>query len=167
MAISTTSASSSGRPRVRCRLMFKFLRSYVIGNTLRPRRLYTSVSGHFSSALVGAAQRRQSDSPTFQINYLAAPQPHTLSQPHKAPCLPATLLTGDPNMPTEKQIEAARQNGAKSKGPKTPEGKQRSSQNATQHAMLAETLVLHNESNAEFQLTLDAYTQQYQPVGPT
>jgi len=70
-------------------------------------------------------------------------------------------------MATEKQIQAARQNGAKSKGPKTPEGKQRSSQNATQHGMLAETLVLHNESNAEFQLILDAYMEQYQPVGPT
>src|SRR5712675_1922652 len=70
-------------------------------------------------------------------------------------------------MPTEKQIQAARQNGAKSKGPKTPEGKQRSSQNATLHGMLAETVVLKNEDKAEFQLLLDAYMDQYQPIGPT
>src|SRR6266481_5411931 len=70
-------------------------------------------------------------------------------------------------MPTDKQIQAARQNGAKSKGPKTPEGKQRSSQNATQHGMLAETLVLHNENQAEFEKLRAAYMEQYQPVGPT
>src|SRR5438552_3519527 len=70
-------------------------------------------------------------------------------------------------MPTEKQKQAARRNGAKSTGPKTPEGKQRSSQNATQHGLLAETVVLQIENQAEFQLLLDAYVNQYQPVGPT
>src|SRR6266481_279189 len=70
-------------------------------------------------------------------------------------------------MPTDKQIQAARENGAKSKGPKTPEGKQRSSQNATQHGMLAETLVLQNENQAEFETLRAAYFDQYQPIGPT
>ena len=70
-------------------------------------------------------------------------------------------------MPSELKSETARANGAKSKGPKTPEGKQRSSQNATQHGMLAETLVLHNENQAEFEKLRAAYMEKYQPVGPT
>jgi hypothetical protein len=49
------------------------------------------------------------------------------------------------------RAEASRQNGAKSRGPKTEEGKARSAQNALKHGMRAEKhLVLPEEDGAEF-----------------
>jgi len=55
-------------------------------------------------------------------------------------------------MRSDKQIEASRRNGAKSKCPVTEKGKTISSQNATTHALTSETLVvLQNESSANFE----------------
>ena len=49
------------------------------------------------------------------------------------------------------RAEASRQNGAKSRGPKTPEGRARSAQNALKHGMRAQKhLVLPDEDGAEF-----------------
>lgn len=67
-------------------------------------------------------------------------------------------------MRTEKQIQASRANGAKSKGPVTPAGKARSSQNATIHGLTA-NLALKAESHPEFACLAQAYFDQHQPVG--
>jgi len=69
-------------------------------------------------------------------------------------------------MRTEKQIQAARENGAKSRGPKTPEGKSYSAQNATKHGFLAKTLLLPNEDQSEFEAIAAAYITKFQPEGP-
>jgi len=69
-------------------------------------------------------------------------------------------------MATDKQIQAARENGAKSRGPKTPEGKAHSSQNATKHGFLAKTLLLPNEDQSEFEAIAAAYIIKFQPEGP-
>ncbi|MFN3325355.1 MAG: hypothetical protein ACK5AZ_17820 [Bryobacteraceae bacterium] len=58
---------------------------------------------------------------------------------------------------------AARINGAKSRGPKTPEGKQRSSLNALRHGLTAKTICLWNEDREKFQLILDAYVADLKP----
>jgi len=70
-------------------------------------------------------------------------------------------------MRTNKQIEASRRNGAKSKGPVTAEGKAISSQNATTYALTGETLVvLQNESSVEFESFLANFIEHFQPACP-
>ncbi len=46
---------------------------------------------------------------------------------------------------SEAKLEANRRNAKLSSGPRTPEGKRRSSQNAVTHGLRAETLVLLDE----------------------
>jgi hypothetical protein len=49
-------------------------------------------------------------------------------------------------------------------GPKTPEGKRRSSLNATRHGLTAEAIVLPNENQAAFQELLDDYVEDFKPA---
>ncbi|MHC4445109.1 MAG: hypothetical protein ACYTA5_21125 [Planctomycetota bacterium] len=46
---------------------------------------------------------------------------------------------------SEKQLQANRQNAKKSTGPKTPEGKARSSQNALKHGLLARQILINDD----------------------
>jgi hypothetical protein len=59
--------------------------------------------------------------------------------------------------------ETARLNGAKSKGPKTPQGKARSSQNAVTHGLTADYNVLPTESLDDFEILLHAYVDRFHP----
>jgi hypothetical protein len=64
------------------------------------------------------------------------------------------------------RAEASRQNGAKSRGPKTKEGKARSAQNALKHGMRAEKhTVLPDEDAAEFAELEAALVEELAPVG--
>jgi hypothetical protein len=64
------------------------------------------------------------------------------------------------------RAEAARRNGAKSRGPKTAEGKARSAQNALRHGLRAEKyLVLPEEDGAEFADLEAALIEELAPVG--
>ena len=62
------------------------------------------------------------------------------------------------------QIEAARLNGAKSRGPVTPEGRHKSSLNALQHGLFAQALVLTNESREDFEQLQATYLAKFQPA---
>ncbi len=62
---------------------------------------------------------------------------------------------------------ASRANGAKSKGPVTPEGKARSSRNSSSHGIFTSPVVLRNENNAEFLKLEDAFMDEWDPQGPT
>ncbi len=63
------------------------------------------------------------------------------------------------------RADISRTNGSKSRGPKTPEGKARSSMNATKFGLFAKTIVLPEENRAEFQALLDAHIARHQPDG--
>jgi len=68
---------------------------------------------------------------------------------------------------TEKELAARRANAQKSTGPKTAEGKARSSANATKHGFLTQTALLYYESPEDFVALRDAYIAEYNPSGPT
>ncbi len=69
-----------------------------------------------------------------------------------------------------KKLEANRQNGKKSTGPRTPEGKQRSRLNALKHGILAKAVVIQGgpgrEKRSEFDQLLTEFWQHYTPHGP-
>jgi hypothetical protein len=66
-------------------------------------------------------------------------------------------------MSSEKRILASRANGAKSRGPKTPEGKRASSRNACRHGMLCKSILLEGESAALFAELLADLHAEYHP----
>jgi hypothetical protein len=67
-------------------------------------------------------------------------------------------------MPSELKSATSRANGAKSHGPITPEGKDKSSQNALDHGFTAKkTIILECENLGQFQTMLGDYTVTYQP----
>src|SRR5262249_38872262 len=67
------------------------------------------------------------------------------------------------NMTHLSKSESARINGAKSRGPKTPEGRAISSMNAVKHGLNARTILLQNEDSAEFTDLLNGYFDYLQP----
>jgi hypothetical protein len=68
-------------------------------------------------------------------------------------------------MPTERQIAASRANGAKSRGPKTEEGRRKVAFNAIRHGLTARDVVIANESKENFQELLATYLAELEPVG--
>jgi hypothetical protein len=66
-------------------------------------------------------------------------------------------------MATDKQIEANRLNAQKSTGPRTPEGKAASSQNAIIHGLRARAVVLPGEDQQAFDELLQSLRGEYQP----
>jgi len=66
---------------------------------------------------------------------------------------------------THKQLEAARRNGARSRGPKTPAGKARSSMNALKHGRYAKlACVLRSENKDAFDDLLQSLIRRFQPA---
>jgi hypothetical protein len=64
------------------------------------------------------------------------------------------------------RAEASRQNGAKSRGPKTEDGKARAARNALRHGLRAQKyLVLPEEDAAEFAALEAALVEELAPVG--
>jgi hypothetical protein len=69
-------------------------------------------------------------------------------------------------MSTDRQQEASRANGSKSRGPVTPEGKLASSRNAITHGMLSCATVLKGESTDRFLSLLAGLYEEFQPQTP-
>ncbi|HSV99902.1 MAG TPA: hypothetical protein VLI39_07000 [Sedimentisphaerales bacterium] len=64
------------------------------------------------------------------------------------------------------QIQANRLNAQKSTGPRTAEGKERASQNAVKHGLLAKEAVIVGEDPAEFEMYREGMIEALAPVGP-
>ncbi|HEY2156886.1 MAG TPA: hypothetical protein VGH33_14740, partial [Isosphaeraceae bacterium] len=70
-------------------------------------------------------------------------------------------------MRSEKQRQASRTNGAKSKGPKSPDGKNVSKFNGLKHGLRSNQVVLPDENVAEFQAELKGWADDWQPKSHT
>jgi hypothetical protein len=64
---------------------------------------------------------------------------------------------------SQRKLESARINGAKSVGPVTEEGRQAVARNALKHGLTAHTVVLDNESSEEYEAVLQCYLDRFQP----
>jgi len=70
-------------------------------------------------------------------------------------------------MPSKLRSETARLNGAKSRGPVTPAGLEKSSQNAIKHGLTSQSaIVLACEAQSEFDELLNHFMLTYQPANP-
>jgi len=70
-------------------------------------------------------------------------------------------------MPTQLKSDTARANGAKSHGPKTAEGRAKSSRNAVKHGLSSRNpLVLECENEDDFQAVHDHQMEIHQPATP-
>ena len=67
-------------------------------------------------------------------------------------------------MSSLRRINSSRANAARSRGPITPQGKQRASANALRHGLLAECVVLENESNQCFDDLVTQHIQRFAPA---
>src|SRR3989442_1002928 len=68
-------------------------------------------------------------------------------------------------MSSPRKIEANRANARKSTGPKTPEGKARSRQNALKHGLSGRGVVMPPEDEELFQQRMHAWTYDARPEG--
>ena len=92
------------------------------------------------------------------------PSTSTASEPSrsgaKSPNSPTTIR----RPPSEAQLRANRLNAQKSTGPRTEEGKQRASLNATRHGLTAQVLTLTAEELKALQALIVDFEKQYQPA---
>src|SRR5580692_9080330 len=70
-------------------------------------------------------------------------------------------------MSTPSRIEINRANAQHSTGPKTTEGKQKSSLNALRHGLTGQIVVMPTEDLAAYQRHLASFTDEYTPSGAT
>jgi hypothetical protein len=67
-------------------------------------------------------------------------------------------------MSSLRRVQSSKANGALSKGPATPAGKQRSSLNALRHGLCAKCVVLDHESRENFLILLQQHIDRFQPA---
>jgi hypothetical protein len=68
-------------------------------------------------------------------------------------------------MTSDKQIEANRRNARKSTGPRTPEGKDRASNNAVKHGLLSQDVLIPGEDGTALWELSERLREELEPVG--
>ena len=79
----------------------------------------------------------------------------------------SSSTTADKKPRTAAQIAASRSNGAKSKGPVTPEGKGIVCHNRMVHGFRSNSIALTTEDSTVYDAHLDAYLARYAPIDKT
>jgi hypothetical protein len=70
----------------------------------------------------------------------------------------------EPKKSSARRVAASRANGAKSRGPVTAAGKERSSKNALKHGLASSTIVLTTEDWPNYLKCREAFIQRFQPA---
>jgi hypothetical protein len=78
-----------------------------------------------------------------------------------------SLLRETPNPISERKLSANRENAQKSTGPRTPEGKRNSSLNSSRHAILAQSILIEEESADRFAEHLNSFIADFCPSDNT
>ena len=65
---------------------------------------------------------------------------------------------------SQRKLDSSRANGALSHGPVTEEGKRTASANAFKHGLTAQTVVLHHESEQQYDAELREYLEHFRPA---
>src|SRR6185437_14790771 len=86
------------------------------------------------------------------------------SEPSRRTEAPPSPTTNIRRPPSEAQLRANRLNAQKSTGPRTEEGKQRASLNATRHGLTAQVLTLTPEELKALQVLIGDFEKQYSPA---
>jgi hypothetical protein len=68
-------------------------------------------------------------------------------------------------MATHEQLQANRENAQRSTGPRTEEGKAKSSMNAVRTGLTGRTVLLPSDDAAAYQQHVDRFLREHQPVG--
>ncbi|MFZ0592452.1 MAG: hypothetical protein WAM39_18485 [Bryobacteraceae bacterium] len=74
-------------------------------------------------------------------------------------------LASSKQLPSEARLRANRENAKRSKGPTSPDGKKRSSLNATRHGILSQVIHLPEEELKSYDQFTARYVADLQPVG--
>src|SRR6266516_1150060 len=89
------------------------------------------------------------------------------SQPSVLYNLRHKIESGETLIPSQLKSDTARLNGAKSQGPKTAEGRAKSSRNALKHGLSSRNrLVLECENEDDFQTVHNQQMEIHQPATP-
>ena len=67
-------------------------------------------------------------------------------------------------MSSMRRVLSSRANGARSRGPATPQGKRRSANNAVRHGLLAKCVVMSGESHENFEALLRQHEERFGPL---
>ena len=67
-------------------------------------------------------------------------------------------------MASRRQLEANRANAKRSTGPRSADGKARSSRNSLAHGLTAEDIVISDEDPAQFELLLEGLQADFRPT---
>lgn len=78
-----------------------------------------------------------------------------------------SLLPPNPNPISEQKLAANRLNAQKSTGPRSPEGKRNSARNSSRHAILAQSILIDEESADRFTRHLNSFFADFRPSNNT
>jgi len=82
------------------------------------------------------------------------------------PAALSSLQVGLGQVSSQRRIDSSRANGARSRGPKTPEGLARCAAAPLTHGFNARQIVLPQESEDGFRALREAYLAEFQPASP-